>query len=854
MRELPSGTVTFLFTNIVGSTRRWEEQPEAMLVSLVRHDAVLREAIERHGGQVLLSGATAGLVRGQTPDGVELRDLGEHRLRDLAEPEQVYQAAVWGLPADFPPLRTLDRPSTNLPAPLTRFIGRAPELAEIAALLRTARLVTLTGPGGSGKTRMALAVAAQVRAAFPDGVWFVDLSGVAEPAGVLPAVAQVLDVRESEGRSLAVSLAAYLRRKQLLLVLDNFEQVVAAALSVYDLLVEAPGLVLLVTSRVPLHVEGEREYAVPPLPLPEADAALPEQLATNPAVQLFVERARAVRADFRLSGENAAAVAAICRRLDGLPLAIELAAARVKLLPPAALLARLEQRLALLTGGERNRPARQQTLRATIAWSWHLLRPPEQILFRRLSVFAGSFTLGAAEAACNTDGALDVLTVLAALVDQHLVRQEELQGEPRFSLLATLQEFAQEQMEAAGEGEALRRAHAAYYGALAEAADAAWWHSGRMQQELLGPLDRERDNLVAALGWAQAAPDAAVGLRLGGALGWWLYSRAPGEGERWIEGLLGLPEATPPSATRGRALFAAGCCALSRGGYQGGVRYWEEAVDCLRVAEDLPVLSRTLALLGACLPTTQAERALAFAEEALRLGRAVLGEGSHELAFVVGMVGEALLTHSGNRAAAREHFEEALRLGRAQHADWLVMWSLDLLAELALLEGQPAEAHAHLREAVPLAEAVGDRGNASNMRMRLAEFAATAGDEDEAAAHWRRVLVWRQEQGVAWRTAHCLAGIAALLAVQQRCEPAVQLLAASDRLHQPALVNVYNESQFQRGFAQALAARQPALSDEAFARVWAAGQALSLDQATDLALAELASLSPPTLPAQTAGA
>ncbi|MHB8574251.1 MAG: ATP-binding protein, partial [Dehalococcoidia bacterium] len=292
----------------------------------------------------------------------------------------------------------------HLPTPLTSFIGRERELAEVTTLLRTTRLLTLTGPGGTGKTRLAIAAVHQVVSEYPDGVWFVDLSGVADPAGVIPAIALALDVRESEGRSLAVSLAAYLRRKRLLLVLDNFEQVVTAAMALYDLLAEAPVLSLLVTSRVLLHVESEREYAVPPLPLPEIDTpAQPEQLGANPAVQLFVERAQGVRASFALTAENGMAIAAICRRLDGLPLAVELAAARVKLLPPAALLARLEQRLTFLTGGERNRPSRQHTLRNTIQWSWDLLAPAEQLLFRRLAVFAGGFTLAAAEAVCNPD-------------------------------------------------------------------------------------------------------------------------------------------------------------------------------------------------------------------------------------------------------------------------------------------------------------------------------------------------------------------------------------------------------------------------------------------------------------------
>ncbi|MHB8577087.1 MAG: ATP-binding protein, partial [Dehalococcoidia bacterium] len=501
-------------------------------------------------------------------------------LRALAglgiSPSTPVAAPAHSLPGAPDPLP--EPPAVHLPMPLTSFIGREQELVEVTTLLGTTRLLTLTGPGGTGKTRLAIAAARQVADQFPDGVWFVDLSGVADPTGVIPAIAVLLDVRESEGRSLAVSLAAYLRRKRLLLVLDNLEQVVAAAMALYDLLAEAPELSLLVTSRVLLHVESEREYAVPPLPLPEVGAAVePEQLGANPAVQLFVQRAQGVRAGFALTSENAAVVTAICRRLDGLPLAIELAAARVKLLPPVQLLVRLEQRLAFLTGGERNRPTRQQTLRNTIQWSWDLLSEPEQRLFRRLAVFAGGFTLEAAEAVCNAEGELSVLDGLAALIDQSLVRQSEQEDEPRFSLLATLQEFALEQLEAAAEGEALRRTHAAYFTTLAEEADAAWWRSFRLRQNLLQPLDPERDNLHAAVGWALTEQNATVGLRLGGALSVWFFVRAPSEGQHWLERLLSLSAAAPPSAERGRALNLAGSCAFARGELQAAVAYAEAA-------------------------------------------------------------------------------------------------------------------------------------------------------------------------------------------------------------------------------------------------------------------------------------
>jgi predicted ATPase len=716
----------------------------------------------------------------------------------------------------------------------------------VVGLLEQARLVTLTGVGGSGKTRLAIAAATQLVDAFPDGVWFVDLAGVTDPAGVLPTIAQVLAVRESEGRSLVVSLAAYLRHKRLLLVLDNFEQVVAAALALYALLAEAPALAVLVTSRSLLRLDGEQVYAVPPLPLPApehvADAAA---LAQNPAVRLFVERGQAVRPDFALTAANAAAIAAICTQLDGLPLALELAAARVRMLPPRALLARLEQRFTLLVGGERNRPARQQTLRGTLQWSWELLQPAEQTLFRRLSVFAGGFTLAAAEAVCSPAGELDVLEGLASLVDQSLVQQQDdSSGEARFRLLATLQEFALEQLEAAGEGEALRRRHAEYYGALAEQADAAYWRSGQLLHDYLQPLDRERDNLRLALGWALAEQEAALGVRLGARLGWWFSFRVPGEGQQWLARLLALPGAADQDAMRGRALYAEGWSAEARGDWRTGLACFEEAAACLRAAEDPRGLSLTLASLVLRSRALTLEEAQALAEEALRLARGL--DSPVWLANVETFVGPGLHLRGGDRAQVRGYLEESLQLSRALRAD---VGTASALAALALVEEQPEAARALDTEALPILEMLGDRHNASIVRVRLAWWAGAAGEWGEAAAHRRRALEYARELGSDAFTVGCLAGAAGLLTARQRPAWAVRLLAASERRREALEQHPFYGPMFGTVFADALAATHAALSDEAFAQAWVEGEALSLEQATDLARAGLSevALSPPVV-------
>ena len=546
MADLPTGTVTFLFTDIEGSTTRWEQHREAMQAALARHDAILRQAIEAHGGQVfktvgdafyavfatapdalqaaitaqqtlqaepwpealapvlvrmalhtgaaeqregdyfgpplnriarllaaghggqiLLSMATHGLIRDQRPPGVELRDLGEHRLKDLTMPEHIFQVVAPTLPSGFPPLKTLDVRPSNLPMQRSPLIGREREVAAVAALLRRddVGLVTLLGPGGVGKTRLSLQVAVDLLDDFKDGVWFVNLAPITDPALVPSTIAQTLGVKEAGGEPLPETLKAYLREKRLLLLLDNFEQVVAAAPLVADLLASARHLKVLITSREVLHLYGEHEYPVPPLALPDLKHLPPlDYLSQYAAVALFIQRAQAIKPDFQVTNANAPAVAEICARLDGLPLAIELAAVRVRLFPPEALLGRLEHRLKALAGGARDLPARQQTLRGTIDWSYQLLDPAEQTLFARLGVFVGGCTLEAAEAVCNPDGALplEVLDALTSLVDKSLLRQHgdrtsTLDSEPRFGMFETVREYALERLAASGEENLVRR-------------------------------------------------------------------------------------------------------------------------------------------------------------------------------------------------------------------------------------------------------------------------------------------------------------------------------------------------------------------------------------------------------------
>ncbi|HSS79776.1 MAG TPA: adenylate/guanylate cyclase domain-containing protein [Gaiellaceae bacterium] len=611
----PSGTVTLLFSDIEGSTRLLRRTGDAYPGLLERHRTLLREAFERHGGRVLgtegdeffvafatAGDAAAGAADGQRalagndwPDGneirvrmglhtgeprqvdgtyvgldvhqaarvmaaghggqvlvsqatrsllgpsVELRDLGEHVLKDLAGRQQLYQLEIDGLPDEFPPLNTLDDRFMSLPTVPNAFVGRERELAEAGELLARddVRLLTLIGPGGTGKTRLALQLAGSVEEQYEGGGAFVQLAPVRESELVVPAIAQALGLHDQPGESALETLIEYLRGKQLLLVLDNFEQILGAAPAVASLIADAPGLKLLATSRTPLHLRGEHAYRVP-------------QLALDEAVELFADRARAAAPDFRLDDENADAVAQICNRLDRLPLAIELAAPRVRSLTPQALLRRLDQRLPLLTGGAQDADERQRTLRDTIAWSYDLLLEREQALFRRLGIFVGGFRLEAAAAVGAPDGGADILEDLDSLVEKSLVLRlrEDADGEARFWMLETIREYAREQLVANGDLQSARRRHGAWFAELAECLDA---ESGTGDQSAsVARLADDYPNLRAAIERAREDGDGELLLRLATALwSFWSTRGYVAEGRQALEDALELSGRRPARALLG---------------------------------------------------------------------------------------------------------------------------------------------------------------------------------------------------------------------------------------------------------------------------------------------------------------
>jgi predicted ATPase/class 3 adenylate cyclase len=713
-----------------------------------------------HGGQTLLSGATAELARSapeRLPAGAGLRDLGVHRLKDLQAPERLWQLVIPGLPDTFSPPRALDRHAHNLPIQPTALLGRAREVSEIKQLLREgARLVTVTGPPGVGKTRLGLEVAAELvvdASAFPDGVWFVRLSRLSDPALVIPAIADTLGVRVGGVRLIADALRDFLTGKQLLLLLDNFEHVAVAASELAEILAHAHGLRSLVTSRAPLHLRGERVYALAPLPAPtqSGEASTPERLATYASASLFMERAQAAGADFAMTAANAPAIAAICARLEGLPLALELAAVRVKLLSPEALRDRLQRTLPVLAAGPRDAEDRQQTMRATLAWSEALLAPAERALFRRLAVFAGGATLAAVEDVClASPGAdsldLDALDGMATLVDHSLVRRREEAGESRFFMLHVVREYALERLEAAGEGEALRRAHGRWLERLCEELGPLL---GMGNGSWLRRLRAEQDNLRVALGWTLERGEVESGLRLaiGGAQQWSADGNLR-EGRRWLDDLLRLdaskyaPQeeasvrgaflrrwATHWAATyailmgdvveakvlwercrvQAKAANDAALDALAMFGVAWATRFTpgqetagaalaDEAIALARRAGDEVVLARILcyvdytAYSASTDPWDQRadhqEKRMALTAEGLRLAERI---GDAESAFVAAVNLAWILLERGDLNAARAQALHSHEIGQAAGmGDGAWPYMLDLLAHTAAVQGRMA--------------------------------------------------------------------------------------------------------------------------------------------------------------------
>jgi len=752
-----------------------------------------RIAAAGHGGQVVLSGATRSLIEGALPEGVHLRDLGPHRLKDLSQPEDLYQLEIEGLPVEFPPLRTLSARPNNLPVQLTSFIGRESEIAAVGDLLDRARLVTLTGPGGTGKTRLALQVAAERLTRFADGGFFVDLAPLTDASLVAPVVASSVGVRETADRPLAETLIQELRDKELLLVFDNFEQVTDAAPLVADLLGAASRLRVLVTSRAVLHVSGEHEFPVPPLRVPDP-AHLPPlaELSTYEGVTLFLERARAARPEFGVTDESWPAVARIVSRLDGLPLAIELAAAKIKVLDPEQMVARLDDRLAFLAGGPRDLPARQRALRETIAWSYDLLPREEQALLRRLAVFAGGWTLADADAVCRpADIGLDTLDGLAGLLDHSLIRRDEgVHGESRFMMLETIREFALEQLGASGEHDDLAGRHAEHFTAVAEAGEPELTQS----PDAVERIDHDHDNYRAALTWAVGSDQAALGMRLGYAL-WrfWQLRSHLSEGRMWFDRLLALPSAAAGTAARAKGLTGAAGIAYWQNDYPAATAWYEEAESIYRELGDRGGLADALYNTGSM--------------DAIR----------------------------GDIEAVRAAFGEGAALARELGDDRLVLRFLEAEGYTAFMTDDFETARSRLEEALAMAERAENRMAIGTGNHTVAQVARLQGRLDDAAEHYRSAIRMARDLGATLAVGEPMQGLAAILIATGDAERGVRLLGAEAAIREQAgggappewlrLGDPFSEAKTQLG-------------EERYQAAWDTGRSLTVDQAMSDALGE----------------
>jgi non-specific serine/threonine protein kinase len=681
----------------------------------------------------------------------------------------------------------------NLPHALSSLIGREQGQAAVRALLEAARLVTLTGAGGAGKTRLALAVAAGLADRYADGVWLVELAALPEPGLVPGAVARALGLREEPGRAMLDTLAAYLRERHLLLVLDNCEHLLDICAALASALLRAcPHLRLLATSREALGLTGEHLYRVPSLSVPDPrHLPAPELAGTYEAVRLFVARARERRSEFALSAQNARAVAQICARLDGMPLAIELAAARVGAMSVETIAARLDDRFALLTGGARDALPRQQTLRATLDWSYELLGTVERVLLGRLAVFAGGWTLEAAEAVCAGEGIDEgsVLDLLDGLAHKSLVQaDEEVEGELRYRLLETVRQYGQERLAAAGEAVEVQRRHAQWFLALAEKAEPQL--KGAEQLAWLARLEREHDNLRAALRWIREAGDVVSALRLAGALSrFWEVSGRLSEGQTWLDDLLALPAPEGPVAlaTRAKALQGTGVLAFRQGHYAQATRRAQGSLAVHRALGDTRGIAGALNTLG------------------------------------------IVAIDQGDFARAAPLLEESLGLKRALGDRRGMAVALDNLAQVARHVGTPERASELLDQSLRLNRELGDMVSLATSLCNRGDLACDQRDYRWAADLYRESLALVERRGLGFLVAHCLEGLAQVVAVQGDLCGAVRLCGAAWEIRER--VKSPRAPAERGGYEQLVARLRAALREDVFACEWTVGRALPLDQA-----------------------
>ncbi|MDQ6767920.1 MAG: NB-ARC domain-containing protein [Candidatus Eremiobacteraeota bacterium] len=909
--SLPTGTVTFLFSDIEGSTQRWETHRAAMDTAVKRHDALMRSAIEQHngfvfktvgdafcvafarvsdavtaaieaqralsaedfsavgglpvriglhageaserngdyfgpavnrvarlmsighGGQVLLSGSTRELAHSDLPNTVSLIDLGSHRLKDLTEPEQVWQLAIEGLPAAFPPLKSLDTIPNNLPIQPTSFRGREHDLEEVKSLLSQHKLLTLFGSGGVGKTRLAMQVGADVLEQFPDGVWLADFAPITDPELVSSVIAKELGMTQAEGRRVDESISQWLKRKRLLLILDNCEHVLETVAAIANAIIRScPEVRMLATSRQALGVSGERVLRLASLDVPHNIADLtPAAVMGFGAVALFVDRAVFVDRSFALTDDNAPIVAEICRRLDGIPLAIELAAARVKVLSIPNLAQRLNERFKILTGGSRSAMPRQKTLSALIDWSYDLLSPQEQTLFTRAAVFAGGFSLAAATAVCGGEGLdeIEVLDLLSSLTDKSLVVADTAGEQERYHLLESTRAYALEKLTAAGERDRLARRHCEYFRDKAQEADKRYgtgstlaWHAD---------VELELDNYRAALEWGLSqGNDALVGAAIAGALEqFWYRGGLTVEGRYWIEPALermSVAENPQVAARLWRALSQLYSAKRMCEAAERAVSLYESVGDGHGAARALVRLAFGLYQMG---------RFEEASETNMRALTALREYGDKEgVARCLSQQG-AIANTAGKRSGGRDLHAQALAAFKALGDELGSAIVLGNLAELEFADGHPEQALRSVNQALEMDARRGvDAINLAVYRGNSAAYRIALGDIDGAGTLAREALSFARQAQAASLIATVLQHFALLMALLSQTQNAARLLGYVDV--QLKELGDEREPTERWGYETLMATLREHLSDAEIERLAAEGARWSEDQAVQEAL------------------
>lgn len=737
-----------------------------------------------YGGQILLSRATALLVEDKLPGGASLRDLGRHRLKDLRAPEQIFQVVHPDLSVEFPPLRSLDHTPHNLPLQLSSFVGREREIVEVQRMLMERRMLTLTGTGGSGKTRLALQIAAEVLEQYRDGIWLIEFAALSDSTLVPQTVAKALQVRVLPDRLPTATLLDHLRDRRCLLVFDNCEHLAIACGSLAeDLLQACPSLKILATSRHLLGVRGEVAWHVPPLSVPDRRSSpSPEEIARYEAVRLFVDRAAAARPKFSLTAQNAGAVAEVCQRLDGIPLAIELAAARIPVLSPGQIASRLQDRFRLLKDPSQIRAPRQRTLMAAMDWSHDLLSDAERLVLRRLAAFAGGWTLEAAEAVCG-DG-VDVLDVLAHLVLKSLVLVEEPERSLRYAFLETVRQYAWTRLEETGEVAAVRARHLDWYLRLAQEAESALL--GPEQATWVDRLEKEHDNLRTALDWALQSESVDAGLHLAAAISnFWFIRGYLAEGRQWFDALLRNNGPVAPG-TRANALLVAGRLAgYGQGDYTTGRAMCQQSLAIWRTLGDERGIATALGNLGI----------VAFAQADI--------------------------------STARACHQESLEIWRGFGDRWNIASSLHNLGRVAYHERSWDASRQLFEESMAIWKEIGDAQSSALARTNLGFVALSRGDLGSAARDFTASLAAHQEIGDRRRIAYALEGFACLAVATGQAARGARLFGAVESFRESVGSRIFPLPDRDRVVAEA----RTTLGKDAFAAAWSAGRTMTLVQA-----------------------